>query len=263
MIKMMNWKGAITVLRFELTRSITASRVAVWLVLALFPPAIVTIMFWGNYRIRDPLIEFGMPLFVLSPQVMCLLGLLLWASPVVQSELEGKTWIYLASRPGGKTALLLGKYLTAVIWTAMACLVGLVMVTGVATSSGGVDEPIRLIIVFSILIVLASIGYGALYVFIGAIFQRRAMVVCVAYTMVSEFVVTWLPAVIHQFTFAYHLRSLMTTWMGWHVHVDARPIFGEEPFWQHLLIMMGIAMSLLVITDVVLHKREYITAEET
>ncbi len=40
-------------------------------------------------------------MFVLLPQVVTVLGLLLWATPVVHSELEGQTWVYAVVRPGG------------------------------------------------------------------------------------------------------------------------------------------------------------------
>jgi hypothetical protein len=114
------------------------------------------------------------------------------------------------------------------------------------------------------LIGFSSIGYGALFVFIGTLFHRRAMVVAVAYTVISEFTVTLIPAVINQLTFAYHMRCLLIDWMGWTVPPDAKPLFfGDEPAWQHILTMLGITTGLLIASGVVLHVREYITAEET
>ena len=54
---------------------------------------------------------WGLILFGLIPEVITLFGLLLWVTPVVQAELEGRTWIYLAVRPRGRVSMLLGKYL--------------------------------------------------------------------------------------------------------------------------------------------------------
>ncbi|MFO7904832.1 MAG: hypothetical protein R6U98_19370, partial [Pirellulaceae bacterium] len=63
---------------------------------------------------------WGWILLGLIPGVITLLGLLLWVTPLVQSELEGRTWGYLAVHPRGRASLLLGKYLTAIVWTALA-----------------------------------------------------------------------------------------------------------------------------------------------
>ena len=159
-------------------------------------------------------------------------------------------------------AILLGKYFTAIAWTATACWLALILVVQVAMHT--VDEPaFRLWLVFSVLIGLASAGYGALFVLIGTIFQRRAMVVTVAYVMLSEFVITMFPAVIRQFTFAYHIRSLAASWMQWTIDpVEMPPIFGDQPAWLNLLTMIGLTLGLLVTAGVILHNRQYITSEE-
>jgi ABC-type transport system involved in multi-copper enzyme maturation permease subunit len=83
-------------------------------------------------------------LLYLIPQVVCLLGLLLWATPNVHSELEGRTWIYLAVRPDGKAMVLLGKYLTAVAWSASACLLALTISVIVCSAFQRLDNPLRL-----------------------------------------------------------------------------------------------------------------------
>ncbi len=47
---------------------------------------------------------WGLILFGLIPEVITLFGLLLWVTPVVQAELEGRTWIYLAVRRAAESA---------------------------------------------------------------------------------------------------------------------------------------------------------------
>ena len=70
-------------------------------------------------RLAQP---FGMAMYYLIPEVTCLLGLLLWATPAISTEIEGQTWVYLTLRGSGRSAVVIGKYLTAVFWTLSAAL---------------------------------------------------------------------------------------------------------------------------------------------
>ena len=109
---------------FEWKTALTVPRMACWAVLALFPVFIVTLI-----RISpapDPSREtWAVILFALVPMLISMLGTFLWTTSVVSSELERKSWVYLAVRPNGSTAVLLGKYLAAVTWVISAALLGL------------------------------------------------------------------------------------------------------------------------------------------
>ena len=123
-------RRVLSVARFEFRRSITPARLAVWSVLALFPVAIMGIV--SFYDAPPEPFAWGIMFYGLVPQVVCLLGLLLWVAPVVHSELEGRTWFYLTSRPGGRVAMLLGKYLNGVAWCAAAGCLGVTLAMIVA-----------------------------------------------------------------------------------------------------------------------------------
>ena len=102
----MNPMVALDVVRFELRRSMTVGRGAIWMVLVMFPVALMTVL-----RLTVPVNDvepWGLALYFLVPEVVCLLGLLLWATPVISTEIEGQTWIYLAMRQSGRTTVLLG-----------------------------------------------------------------------------------------------------------------------------------------------------------
>ncbi len=76
-------------------------------------------------------------LFVLVIDLLCLMGLLLWATPVIHSELEGGTWSYLAMRPGERGPILLGKYLAAVTWTALCAWISLTICVAIIRPEAG------------------------------------------------------------------------------------------------------------------------------
>ena len=207
---------------------------------------------------------WGLILFGLIPEVITLFGLLLWVTPVVQAELEGRTWIYLAVRPRGRVSLLLGKYLTAVTWTALAGCVSATICVQIAQP----EEALRLWITMLALVGLACLGYGALYSLIGVLLHRRAMVIAVAYTLIFEFLVSLIPAVINKFTVQYRLRNLLVSFMDWRELLMQESgeasdvLLGKEPPWLHVIILIGITIFLLAVAAQVIQRKEYATADE-
>lgn len=266
----MDLGGILAVFRFECVRSLTVSRFLGWALLAFFPPILVAIVASSLVRPIDPRL-WASTLFVLIPEATCLLGLLLWATPFLYSELEGKTWIYLAVRPRGRGSVMLGKYLTAVVWTASAALLAVTFTVILVKP----PEPFRLWGVLSGLVVLSSFSYGALYLFIGVLFHRRATVVAVAYTLLFEFLVAYIPAMINKLTIQFRLRALLVHLLDWDEQIEnltrrgprpnitiLRELVGSEPNWLHLVVLGGTTVVLLSLTYAMLHWREFVTADE-
>lgn len=122
----MRLSAILAIFQFEFSRTAAIPRLGFGLLLALFPVALVaTIQYLGG-----PL-HFALPgliaLYALIPGLTCVLAVLLWATPIIHSEMEGRTWPYLAVRPCGKSSILLGKYLAAVAWTAVVAWLSLTL----------------------------------------------------------------------------------------------------------------------------------------
>jgi ABC-type transport system involved in multi-copper enzyme maturation permease subunit len=259
----------LAVFRFEWQRSMSLARLAWWFVMAAFPAVLTGVLVWRGVVMEDPTLEIDprwtLVLYALVPNVVCYMGLLLWVTPVVHAELQGRSWSYLAVRPGGKLAILVGKYCAAVTWTALAAWAGLVASVVVARPS----HAGRMLLVLAALTLLSCVAYGALYALLGVLFRRRAMVVAVAYTLIFEFIVTYVPAVINQLTVQYRLRCLLIGWMNWedqqHQLVGGplpAALFGTAPWWHHVSIVLLTAMGLLAIAAVVLRRSELVTPDE-
>lgn len=261
--KWLLWR-ILTVIRFEMRRTRTDARAATWLVMVLFPTVLLALYRFEAESVPDfkppPEQVLGVVVYGLIPQVVCLLGLLLWVAPVLQAELEGRTWIYLAVRPGGKIATMVGKYLNGVAWTASAALLGLTF--GMAAGQLHVTEPIRLWFVMAGLICLSCLAYGAAYSVIGAIFHRRAMVVSVAYILILEVVISNLPALINQFTVQHHLLNLLFRWMNWEVPDQMQLLIGTESAWHHVGALVIYTLVMLTAASLILRWRQYITSGE-
>jgi len=176
------WIWGDATIRFELLRSLHFSRLFWWGALAMFPLLVAQMLRSLEPEILRDEGGVGFLLYVLIVRMLCPLSLLLWATPAIHAEVEGRTWGYVAVRPGGRAAVLFGKYLAAVTWSfllgwiSLAAFLTLVYPEGWSTLGG----------LFSELILLSSLTYGALYLLIGVLFLKRAMVITVSYTLLVE-----------------------------------------------------------------------------
>jgi ABC-type transport system involved in multi-copper enzyme maturation permease subunit len=277
---MKNWiTGGLATLRFELRRSFTLQRISVMAVLGLFPPVMVSLIFGGG-RLAGRMVEDGEVIDALETMqqhtpfaiifltsLVCLLSLLLWATPNVHSEIEGRSWGFLSSRPGGRMAIYIGKFWSAVLISFMTSLVALSLSTLITNRMSLLDEPRRFWLSLTAIYLLACICYGAVFCMLGTIFFKRAMVIAAGYLIGSEVFLASVPAVINKFTLRFHLQELGVKWIGFFLPVNSemeyRAIFGEPlATWLHLLALaIGSALCLLV-GAVVITNRQYITSEE-
>ncbi len=300
----MMFRGLASVFQFEMLRTMTVSRLAIWSLLIAFPVFIVSVLKHYEeqvvsegdttvvvrqengsvirYQTRQqpfgpfdqgqagpeggaslehyPESVWGLVFFGLIPEVITLFGLLLWVTPMIHTELEGKTWIYLAVRPRGRASVLLGKYAAAMAWTLLAGWTSTTICVWIARP----EHAWRLWATIVSLVTLACLAYGALYSLFAAVFPRRAMVIAVAYTLVFEFLVSLIPAVINQLTVQYRLRNLLIYWMDWRKDLpeEAEILFGNEPAWQSILVLLVVSSVLLAVAYQLIQRREYATAAE-
>lgn len=246
-------RATLQVIGFEGRRTRTSGRIASWLALAVFP-SLLMLLLVSQAPQRVPGAELAILDFYLVVQVSCMLGLLLWATPAIGSELEAQTWVYVALRPGGKMAILLGKYVVAAAWTASA---GMLSAVGVAFASQH-PQPLSLAAALIGLVLLSSVCYAALYVLIGVAFSARATVVAVVYTLLFEGVLSTIPATINKFTVCYRLRGLLAEWVDLAgVRTAAEELFGYEPVWLHLASLAVYTLSVLSLALLLVRFKEF------
>jgi ABC-type transport system involved in multi-copper enzyme maturation permease subunit len=247
---------------FEWRRALAVSRLAWWAVLVLFPVFIVLMIRLTVHETipREPWAVF---LFVMVPMVTAMLGTFLWTTPAVSAELERGSWTYVAVRPGGRTALVLGKYLAAVTWVLPAALVALTA----SVILGRVGDPWRTWWAIARITCLSVPAYGAVYLVLGTLLTKRSMVVAVAYTLIFEIGVSMVPAVVNKFTVQYRLRALMVDWAGIQIsHSDEafatlRSLLGEAPAWWHVSVLVVYTAVCLVAALLLVRSREYSEAK--
>jgi ABC-type transport system involved in multi-copper enzyme maturation permease subunit len=199
-------------------------------------------------------------LYVLVPEAVCLLGLLVTMCPAVADELERGTWIHVAVRPGGRRALLLGTYLAAVVWTSVVGILGAILAVFVC----GVEDPLPLIGVLAGLVLLSTVGRAALFALPAVVLPKRALVASVVVALIVEFMAGFIPAVVNQFAVSLRLRSLLVAWMGWRYKVpaDMRVFVDTQPPWLQVAAVLVLATLYLATAVAILEYRQFPPSEE-
>ena len=200
--------GALGVFRYELMRSLTPLRIMLWVGLLLFPVILVAVVRFFMIRAgasTDDFLGVTIVLFILLPEVITILCMLLWATPIVNAELESQTWVYSVVRPKARWALITGKYLVAVAWTASCTSLSATLAIPISGMAGAFKVWFTMIG----LCWLSAICYGALFMLIGTLIQRRAMVIAFFHAIFVEFILASIPAVINQFTISFRLWSIL------------------------------------------------------
>ena len=254
---MLNPGMILDVIRFELKRSMTKGRIGIWCILVAFPVILFYLMSLIGGTTKVDAWTWSQYMFIV--EIVCQLGLLLWATPVVSTEIESQTWIYLAMRQRGRSTVYIGKYLTAVIWTLSAAVVALTLCMIVVPDMLDVYNWL----VLTTLAALSCIAHAAIFLFIGVMFQKRAMVTAVFYTLVIEYGLSLVPALANKITVNYRLRSLLTNWVELDEDILRQLVFiGTEPTYIHLFCLFTITLVALCAALFRLKYAEYPTQQD-
>src|SRR5579864_223630 len=144
--------------------------------------------------------------FYFIPHAIVPLTALLYATGMVQDEIEEQTLTYLLTRPLPKWSIYVCKLLATMLVTGL--LVGLfTIVTYVAIYAGSDDFWVKIFPVRALkttaLVSLALVTYTSLFGCL-SLFVRRALVVGVAYIVILEGVIAFIPFLVQEFTVMYH-----------------------------------------------------------
>lgn len=251
----------------ELRRSLTAGRIVWWALIAVFPVLITMLLRSIPDFARGAPPEqldtiWSVLFYVLIPSVGCALSVLLMAAPAVAAELEGRSWIYLATRPNGIFWLILGKYLVSVVWASTAAAAGATM----AVVLSGTPSAVRIGVSLIGMSCLSAMAYSAIYLLIGAVLPKRAMVFCVMYTFIVEVGLGFIPAIVNRLTVQYRLRSLLVQWVPVDERLAESPafsqVFNEGSVFAQIFWLFAITAIFLSLALVVAHRKEFTTASE-
>ncbi|MFM7206047.1 MAG: hypothetical protein ACKO4T_05170 [Planctomycetaceae bacterium] len=248
-----------TVAMFQLRRLLTRPRLALAVLGAAFPAAVMIAVNRAARGRIDADLGVAM-LYALIPEAVCMLGLLVTMCPAVADELERGTWVHVAVRPGGRRALLLGSYVAAVIWTAAVAMAA----TGLALPFVRVADPARVCRILLALVAVSCVGRAALFAVPAVILPKRALVASVGVAIVVEYLAGTIPAIVNQATVSLRLRSLLVSWMGWErkLPTEAQLFIDSQPAWVQLLAVAVLTVVLLTAAVMILDRRQFPPSDE-
>ncbi len=147
---------------------------------------------YSRWIVFGMFLGFVLPLFTLA-----------YASGAIGGEREGRTLIWLVTRPLPREAIYLGKLLGVLPW----CIAIAMFAFALLCLAGG-EVGVRALRVYWPAVLLGAVGFSALFHLIGAIFRRPA-VVGLVYIFFFETLVANLPGSLKRLSLNYYVRSMM------------------------------------------------------
>jgi len=154
-------------------------------------------------------------IFALIPQTLLPITALVFASGMIQDEVEEQTLTYLLIRPLPRPAIYLTK-LAATLAVTAALASAFTFLTFAVVHEFASDEPAETFLWRPLKttagMLLALAAYGSLFALV-SLFIRRALVVGVAYIIVAEGLLANIDFMVRKLTIMYQLRVLTIRWL--------------------------------------------------
>jgi ABC-2 type transport system permease protein len=189
-------------------------------------------------------------IFNLIPHAMAPLAALLYATGIIQDEVEEQTLTYLLMRPIPRWALYLIRLLAVILVTSLltavftaATFAVIALTARTPASAGLVAEALKT----AGLLALVQVGYCSLFGLLGLLI-RRSLLVGVAYIAVFEGLLASLDTVARRLTVMYYFRVLVLRWLNppsgtdWSIDLATAPQMRSCIF---ILLIAGLVMALL------------------
>jgi ABC-type transport system involved in multi-copper enzyme maturation permease subunit len=195
--------------RTQLARLVWSRRSLACFALAAAPPCLAWIASRFNSRISgaDIAAHIGWLLLI---QVITPLCALVCGSAVVTEEIENRTITYLFSRPIPRAAVLLGRWLAALVVVSVSLGSSAVLTAGLASFSKAPGPLVDAGVVWPLLAaaLLGGAVYSGLFAAAG-VFFRHPMIVGLGYAFAIEGFLANLPGKNQALTVQYYLRSVI------------------------------------------------------
>jgi ABC-2 type transport system permease protein len=158
--------------------------------------------------------EFGL-ILNLIPHALIPLAALLYASGMIQDEIEEQTLTYLLIRPLPKWGIYLAKFLATTLMT-IGLAAFFTFVTYAAIYWANPTTPLTTIVTRSLIAVglyaLAIVGYNSLFGFM-SLMVKRSLVAGVTYIIVFEGILASIDFAARRLTIMYYFRTLARHWL--------------------------------------------------
>lgn len=177
-------------------------RVAPWLFIGFL--CFVLAFFWPKFVPRADATQSYVAIIALAAVRVLALGSAILTTAVIGQEIEGRTIVYLLTRPVPRWLLLLTRFAASVIVVFVLAAAAFIFTSFGAYHGGGNPYLLRdLGVIF-----LGAIAYGSLFLFI-SLAVNRALIWCVLFAFGWETAVPSMPGDIYRASILSHLQAIM------------------------------------------------------
>lgn len=245
-------KALPTLMLFELRQMFSQRRFLFIALLLAVPPGLMALL--RAYETSPPEKEaWAIIFFFLYPGSIVILLSLLYGSSLVQAELEGKTLTYMFVRPVPRWMILLGRYLGFVSGIAVLTTLSIVISVVIAKPTGA-ESLLPALVQASL---AATLAYSAIFLALGVLNPRRALVLGIAYAMLLETLMSLMPAVINNFTVTYYVRTMIDSSMELDLPVQVSQVVGDLSVMSSWGVLLGVAAGFFALAATLVTLREY------
>lgn len=240
-----------------------AKRTRVFILLALVPVLLMLaarIMEGvGSASASDVAGFFGHFMLSLYFQLLIPVLALFFGTSIVNEELDNKTLVYLTIVPVPRRAVLLGKYLAALLLAALLIVAGFLLCFLAASFTRLGDaaawEELGLFLGTSL---LALFCYSALFTALGA-FMKKSILLGLFFVFGWESVVQYFPGVTQKFTIIHWIKSLLPIPPGQNSFLSFQ--LQPSPPLQSVLTLLAAGLLFLYIAVFIFERKEYILSD--
>ncbi|NQT83072.1 ABC transporter permease [bacterium] len=186
-----------------------------------------------------------------------LLTTIFFGTSLFADERGDRTITFLLIRPAPREAIVVGKFLAYAVSAGVMLLASLAVTYWMLSGMDGDAARFGKAVPFlehARVMVLALLGYGALFTFFGAVF-KRPVIAAFFYCFIWESILPYLPVFLKKLTLMHYIHALTPHWQAKEVLLA----FAAEPTSPHRAIwtLIGICAAFLVLTAIALRTKEY------
>src|SRR5262249_18695164 len=208
------WSALGTLFRLTLRQQLHGKRLFILALLYMLPIGMVVLIRSFPHQPNAPHLEFAL-IFTMIPHLLVPLTALLYASGMIQDEIEDQTLTYLLVRPLPRWALYLTKLSATLLLTCALAAVFTVLTYAaiyVGEAQPGFGVVLSLALPASRLLALSLIAYCSLFGCL-SFYVNRMLVIGVAYIALFEGLFANLDFVVRRLTVMYYFRVLSVRWL--------------------------------------------------
>jgi ABC-2 type transport system permease protein len=249
-----------TLFVFTLRQHIRGRRLLVISLLFALPGVLAAVV---NLASRFPppteILQFAL-VFNLIPHALVPLAALLYATGIIQDEVEEQTLTYLLLRPLPRWAIYITKLLATILMTSVLIAVftmATFAVIALTTNEPATARLLEMALKTAGLLTLAQVGYCGLFGLLGLL-MRRSLLVGVAYIVLFEGLLASLDLVARRLTVMYHFRVLVLRWLApasgkeWSINLATAP-----DAQSCVLTLLGVGLFLATAAALIFAGREF------